>query len=95
MQVGDYTDFYASRQHAENLGELFRPGGDKLFPNWLHMPIAYHGRASSINVDKYVKRSNGQTDLGVFGPEKRLDIELEMAVVIGGEENVLGHSVPI
>lgn len=50
VQVGDYTDFYASRHHAENVGEMFRGADNKLMPNWLHMPIAYHGRASSVNI---------------------------------------------
>lgn len=84
IEVGDYTDFYASRCHAENVGEMFRGKDNKLMPNWLHMPIAYHGRASSINIDKTVKRPLGQIDLGKFGEERKLDIELEMAMVIGG-----------
>ncbi len=84
LNVGDYTDFYASRKHAENVGEMFRGPDNKLMPNWLHMPIGYHGRSSSINVDNEVRRPCGQIDLGVFGEEKRLDIELEIAVVIAG-----------
>ena len=59
VNVGDYTDFYASIKHAENIGELFRGKENKLMPNWLHMPIAYHGRSSSLNISKYVKRPNG------------------------------------
>lgn len=69
LTVGDYTDFYASRKHAENVGEMFRGPENKLMPNWLHMPIAYHGRASSLNVDPSFRRPKGQTDLGKFGPE--------------------------
>lgn len=84
VRVGDYTDFYASRKHAENVGEMFRGPDNKLMPNWLHMPIAYHGRASSVNVNKTVKRPKGQVELGKFGPEGSLDIELEMALIVGG-----------
>lgn len=87
VKIGDYTDFYASRMHAENVGEMFRGKDNKLMPNWLHMPIGYHGRASTINVDKVVKRPCGQVDLGVFGEEKKLDIELEMALIVGGKTN--------
>ena len=50
IEIGDYTDFYASRNHAENVGEMFRGKDNKLMPNWLHMPIAYHGRSSTINI---------------------------------------------
>lgn len=59
VRVGDYTDFYASRNHAENVGEMFRGPDNKLMPNWLHMPIAYHGRASSVNTNKTVIRPKG------------------------------------
>lgn len=51
LEIGDYTDFYASRNHAENVGEMFRGKDNKLMPNWLHMPIGYHGRASSVNIN--------------------------------------------
>lgn len=59
VEIGDYTDFYASRKHAENIGEMFRGKDNKLMPNWLHMPIAYHGRASSVNVEKSLVRPKG------------------------------------
>lgn len=59
VEIGDYTDFYASRNHAENVGEMFRGAENKLMPNWLHMPIGYHGRSSSVNVDKEVIRPAG------------------------------------
>lgn len=52
-------------------------------PNWLHMPIGYHGRASSVNIESTVKRPWGQIDLGKYGPENKLDIELEMAMILG------------
>jgi fumarylacetoacetase len=69
VDIGDYTDFYASRKHAENVGEMFRGKDNKLMPNWLHMPIAYHGRSSSVNVNKFVKRPAGQIELGQHGLE--------------------------
>lgn len=67
VNIGDYTDFYASRNHAENVGELFRGPDNKLMPNWLHMPIAYHGRASSVNIDKSFVRPKGQIELSQVG----------------------------
>lgn len=95
VEVGDYTDFYASRKHAENVGEMFRGKDNKLMDNWLHMPIGYHGRASTISISKTLKRPNGQFELGKFGPEKRLDIELEMAMIVGGPGNQIGNAVDI
>ncbi len=56
IEVGDYTDFYASRNHAENVGEMFRGKDNKLMPNWLHMPIAYHGRSSTLNINSTFHR---------------------------------------
>ena len=82
VQPGDYTDFYASIYHATRVGKLFRPD-NPLLPNYKHVPIAYHGRASTIRVSGTpVRRPCGQTAAGVFGPTKRLDYELELAVVI-------------
>lgn len=95
VRIGDYTDFYASRNHAENVGEMFRGADNKLMPNWLHMPIAYHGRASSVNVEKSFVRPIGQVDLSKMGQEQKLDIELEMAMILGGASNARGTSVPI
>lgn len=89
VEVGDYTDFYSSIEHATNLGKLFRDPENALLPNWRHIPVGYHGRASSIIVsDTPIRRPKGQTmppnhDAPVFGPTKRLDIELETAFVIG------------
>ncbi len=87
VKVGDYTDFYSSRGHATNVGTLFRDPANALLPNWLHLPVAYHGRASSIVVSGTpVKRPCGQTrpsdtEPPVFGPTRLLDFELEMAFI--------------
>ncbi len=97
--VGDYTDFYASMHHATNVGTMLRPDSP-LLPNYRHVPIGYHGRASSIVVSGTpVRRPSGQrlphgADGPVFGPSERLDYELEIGLVIGGE-NGLGTPVPI
>ncbi len=87
--VSGYTDFYSSKEHATNVGVMFRGKDNALQPNWLHMPIAYNGRASTVVVSgTKVKRPRGQlkppnVDVPSFGPCKRLDFELEMGVVIG------------
>ena len=87
VQVGDYTDFYSSEDHARNVGKMFRDPENALLPNWKHMPVGYHGRASSIVVSGTpIKRPHGQTrpdDTAppVFGPSRLLDFELEMAFV--------------
>ncbi len=88
IRIGDYTDFYAGIEHARHVGQMFRPDSDPLLPNYRHMPIAYHGRASSIVVSGTpIKRPHGQylnTDQQpVFGPTKALDFELELGIVIG------------
>ncbi len=98
--IGDYTDFYASLHHATNVGSMFRPT-NPLLPNWKHLPIGYHGRASSFVVDgTMVRRPCGQTsatDDGppAFGPVKLLDYELEMGVFFGGTPNAIGERIPI
>ena len=100
IKVGDYTDFYSSREHATNVGTMFRGKDNALMPNWLHLPVGYHGRASSIVVSGTpVRRPNGQmlppeAEQPVFGPTKLLDFELEMALV-AGKSTRLGQSVPI
>lgn len=87
VQVGDYTDFYSSRDHATNVGTMFRDPDNALLPNWLWIPVGYHGRASSIIPSGTpIKRPKGQQKLSededpVFGPCKLLDFELEMAFV--------------
>lgn len=99
VRIGDYTDFYAGIHHAENVGRLFRPGGDPLLPNYRHMPVAYHGRASSIVVSGTpIRRPNGQF-LGsdgqpTFGPSRALDFELELGLIIG-KRNPLGEPVSV
>jgi fumarylacetoacetase len=87
--VSGYTDFYSSREHATNVGVMFRGKDNALQPNWLHMPIGYNGRASTVVVSgTKVRRPRGQlkppnVELPSFGPCKRLDFELEMGVVVG------------
>ena len=94
FDIGDYTDFYASIHHASNVGKLFRP--DKpLLPNYRHVPVAYHGRASSIVVSGTpILRPHGQLGEGRFGPTEELDYELELGCFIA-RGNALGVSVPI
>jgi len=93
-QIGDYTDFFTSIYHATNVGNLFRPG-NPLAPNYKHLPIAYHGRASSVVISGTpVRRPAGQTQEGQFGPSRALDYELEVGVFVG-PGNPLGQPVPI
>ncbi|MGJ8595865.1 fumarylacetoacetase [Sulfitobacter sp.] len=100
MVVAEFTDFYAGRHHATNVGTMFRGAENALPPNWLHIPIGYNGRASSVIVSGTdVIRPNGQTkapdaDLPSFGPCKRLDIELEMGAIVGTASE-LGHPVSV
>src|SRR5580700_953521 len=99
-RIGDYTDFYSSYHHAHNVGTMLRGPENALMPNWKWLPVAYHGRASSIEVSgTEVRRPQGQTkppDAAepVFGPSKSFDYELEMAFLIG-PGNALGQPVPI
>ncbi len=96
--VGDYVDFYSSEPHATNVGRMFRPDGDPLLPNWKHLPVGYHGRSGTVCVDGTpIVRPTGQrrgADGPTFGPSERLDIELELAWVVGGS-NDWGQPVPI
>lgn len=94
VQAGDYTDFYASIHHATNVGRMFRPD-NPLLPNYKHIPIAYHGRSSSLVVSgSAVKRPSGQLGESRFGPSKELDYELELGAILG-PGNVLGEPIPI
>jgi len=98
VKVGDYTDFYSSIEHATNLGKLFRDPENALLPNWRHLPVGYHGRASSIILSgQPIHRPKGQTKPvdgdPIFGPCRLLDFELEMAFIIG-KESQLGDSIP-
>jgi fumarylacetoacetase len=87
--VSGYTDFYSSKEHATNVGVMFRGKDNALQPNWLHMPIGYNGRASTVVVSgTSVRRPRGQlkpptVEAPTFGPCRRLDFELEMGVVVG------------
>ncbi|EMR03528.1 fumarylacetoacetase [Cesiribacter andamanensis] len=87
IEVGDYTDFYSSEDHARNVGTMFRDPENALLPNWKHLPVGYHGRASSIVVSGTpLHRPLGQTkapdaEAPSFGPSKRLDFELEVAFI--------------
>eukprot|EP00743_Colponemidia_sp_Colp-15_P001630 GILK01001781.1.p1 GENE.GILK01001781.1~~GILK01001781.1.p1 ORF type:complete len:462 (+),score=65.26 GILK01001781.1:73-1386(+) len=97
--IGDYTDFYASKHHASNVGVMIRGKENALNPNWLHIPIGYHGRSSSIVVSGTdVTRPKGQLKppegSPVFGACKRLDFELEMAFFVG-PGNAQGDNIPI
>ena len=99
IEPGDYVDFYSSIQHATNLGKLFRPDGDPLLPNWRHLPIGYHGRASSVVVSGTpIVRPSGQLKAPDhpprWGPSERLDIELEVGFITG-HANPIGQTVPV
>jgi fumarylacetoacetase len=98
VEVADYVDFYSSIEHATNLGRLFRPDAEPLLPNWRHLPVAYHGRAGTVVVSGTpVVRPSGQRKQGdtvAFGPSGRLDIELEVGMVIG-TPSVPGRPVPV
>ena len=98
INVGDYTDFYSSERHAYNVGCMFRDPNNALLPNWKHIPVGYHGRASSIVISGTpFHRPKGQQkpqedEPPVFGPCKLLDFELEMAFVTY-EGKPLGDSI--
>jgi fumarylacetoacetase len=90
--IGDYSDFYCSRQHAYNVGVMFRGKENALQPNWVHLPVGYHGRSSSVVQSPCkVVHPSGQLDEGkTYAPSRRLDFELEVGILIGGEENPMG-----
>jgi fumarylacetoacetase len=100
VRIGNYTDFYSSYHHAHNVGTMLRGPENALMPNWKWLPVAYHGRASSVVISGTdVRRPSGQTKspdaaAPTFGPTKNLDYELEMAFLIG-PGNSLGQPVPI
>ena len=98
-EIGDYTDFYSSKEHATNVGTMFRGKENALQPNWLHLPVGYHGRSSSIVVSgRDIRRPCGQLkpDDGppVYGPSRLLDFELEMGFFVG-PGNELGEPIPV
>jgi fumarylacetoacetase len=100
VEIGDYTDFYSSRDHATNVGVMFRGPDQPLLPNWLHLPVAYHGRSSSVVVSgtdlhRPLGQTKGDADPApTFGPSRAVDFELEMGLFIG-VGNPLGQPVPI
>ncbi|HSS63463.1 MAG TPA: fumarylacetoacetase [Gammaproteobacteria bacterium] len=100
FEVKGYSDFYASREHATNVGKMFRGPDRALLPNWLHMPVAYNGRASTVVVSGTdVRRPAGQikpegSDAPIFSPCRKLDFELEMGAVVG-TGNPMGEPVTI
>ena len=100
VQIGDYTDFYSSIEHATNVGKMFRDPENALLPNWRHLPVGYHGRASSIVISGTpVYRPQGQmipnnATQPVFGASRLLDFELEMAFVLG-KNTELGQSISV
>lgn len=100
ISVGDYTDFYSSKEHATNVGVMFRGADNALMPNWLHMPIGYHGRSSSVVVSgTKIRRPYGQSlpngeTQPIFGPTKALDMELETAFITTDVNN-LGEPVSV
>jgi len=98
--VGDYTDFYSSKEHATNVGTMFRDPEHALLPNWLHLPVGYHGRSSSIIPSGIpIHRPHGQilpkgANQPILAPSKLVDFELEMAFITT-DANVLGEPIPI
>ena len=100
VAIGDFTDFYSSKEHATNVGTMFRDAKNALLPNWLHLPAGYHGRSSSIVISgKKIRRPYGQSfpkgsKHPVFGPSKLVDFELEMGFITT-VANKLGKQIPI
>ncbi|MDN3670230.1 fumarylacetoacetase [Echinicola jeungdonensis] len=98
VEVGDYTDFYSSKEHATNVGSMFRDPDNALLPNWKHLPVGYHGRASSIIPSgQPIYRPKGQfkdpeKKEPDFGPTRKLDFELEMAFITG-KDTKMGDSI--
>jgi fumarylacetoacetase len=98
--IGDYTDFYSSKEHATNVGKMFRDPENALLPNWLHIPVGYHGRSSTIVPSGIpIHRPIGQTlpageTTPVFGPSRLIDFELETAFITT-DANVMGEMIPI
>lgn len=100
VMIGDYTDFYSSKEHATNVGKMFRDPENALLPNWLHIPVGYHGRSSSIIPSGIpIHRPMGQTlpngqKTPVFGPSQLVDFELETAFITT-DANIMGENIPV
>lgn len=98
--IGDYTDFYSSKEHATNVGTMFRDPNNALLPNWLHIPVGYHGRSSTIVPSGIpIHRPMGQTlpngeTSPVFGPSRLVDFELETAFITT-DANIMGENIPV
>jgi len=98
--IGDYTDFYSSKEHATNVGKMLSDAENALMPNWLHIPIGYHGRSSSIVPSGIpIHRPMGQTlpygeTSPVFGPSRSIDFELEMGFITT-DVNIMGENIPV
>ncbi len=98
--IGDYTDFYSSKEHATNVGKMFRDPDNALLPNWLHIPVGYHGRSSTIVPSGIpIHRPMGQTlpngeTQPVFGPSRLVDFELETAFITT-DANIMGENIPV
>lgn len=98
--IGDYTDFYSSKEHATNVGTMFRDPNNALLPNWLHIPVGYHGRSSTIVPSGIpIHRPMGQTlpngeTTPVFGPSRLVDFELETAFITT-DANIMGENIPV
>lgn len=100
VTIGDYTDFYSSKNHAFNIGSILRPN-NPLQPNWVHLPVGYHGRSSTVVTDgTEIVRPRGQVkkskdeDLSIFSECKRLDYEVEMGVILG-KSNPMGKPIKV
>ena len=100
VQIGDYTDFYSSKEHATNVGKMFRDPENALLPNWLHIPVGYHGRSSTIVPSGIpIHRPHGQTlpngeTTPLFGPSRLVDFELETAFITT-DANLMGEPIPV
>lgn len=100
VHIGDYTDFYSSREHATNIGTMFRDPDNALLPNWLHIPVGYHGRSSTIVPSGTpIRRPKGQSlpkgeQYPVYGPSKMVDFELEMGFITTDANN-MGEAIPV
>jgi fumarylacetoacetase len=104
VTIRDYTDFYSSRNHAENVGTMFRGKEKALQPNWLHLPVGYHGRSSTVVVSgqeirrpcgQLTKNNANEMEGSYFGPSVKLDFELEVAFFVGGPSNEVGTPLSV